>query len=76
MSYEGFNENIDQQTLKEDVGQEHIIKALTNGIRLTKTINIIFQELGVGKTCQNSFKCLVMKKDIPVPIPCDKCSKL
>ena len=79
MSYEVLARKYRPTNFEEVVGQEHIIKALTNGIEQQRIHQayIFSGTRGVGKTTLARIlaKCLnCEKKDIPVPIPCDKCS--
>ena len=79
MSYEVLARKYRPTNFEEVVGQEHIIKALINGIEQQRIHQafIFSGTRGVGKTTLARIlaKCLnCEKKDIPVPIPCDKCS--
>ena len=79
MSYEVLARKYRPTNFEEVVGQEHIIKALTNGIEQQRIHQafIFSGTRGVGKTTLARIlaKCLnCEKKDFPVPVPCDKCS--
>ena len=79
MSYEVLARKYRPTNFEEVVGQDHIIKALINGIEQQRIHQafIFSGTRGIGKTTLARIlaKCLnCEKKDIPVPIPCDECS--
>ena len=79
MSYEVLARKYRPTNFSEIVGQDHIVKALSNGIEHKRIHQayIFAGTRGVGKTtiARILAKCLnCSSKESPVSVPCDECN--